>query len=253
MRYIFIILIALLYINPVYSAKKISELTDLTTGLAGADDMPIYDQSVGSTKRVGLDILRPFFNSMYDANSSNVCVATWDENDTSDRVLNFKVNAGDRTLDLSENLTVGDGANFTLTAEDTAGSIVLDEQTFEVEGEGTATRLMKLVNASDAAATLTIDGTSGKVDQDVSTSGTPGFDQSSASGNKPVLTLDQADVDKELLKLIGTATNGDDTGTVVQAADLSGAAITGYIKVYIQDDGDVVTDGTYYIPFYSAP
>jgi hypothetical protein len=28
---------------------------------------------------------------------------------------------------------------------------------------------------------------------------------------------------------------------------------TGYIKVYIQDDGDVVTDGTYYIPFYSAP
>ena len=88
------------------------------------------------------------------------------------------VNATDdasRTVTLSENLTIGDGAALTFTAEDAAGSIVLDEQTFEVEGEGTASRLMKLVNASDAAATLTIDGTSGSIDQDVSTTGAPAF------------------------------------------------------------------------------
>lgn len=59
------------------------------------------------------------------------------------------------TITLNESLTIGDGYNVTLTAEDAAGSIVLDEQTFEVEGEGTATRLFKLVNAEDAARTLT--------------------------------------------------------------------------------------------------
>lgn len=52
-------------------------------------------------------------------------------------------------------LTVTEGYNVTITAEDADSSITLDEQTFEVEGEGTATRLFKLKNAEDAARTLT--------------------------------------------------------------------------------------------------
>lgn len=67
--------------------------------------------------------------------------------------------AAGATLNIDKDLTVN-GYGVTLTAEDAASSITLDEQTVEFEGEGTATRLMKFVNKADAAATLTISGTS---------------------------------------------------------------------------------------------
>jgi hypothetical protein len=76
---------------------------------------------------------------------------------------------------LHENLTIAEGFDVTITAEDTAGSITLDEQTFEVEGEGTATRLTKLVNLADAAATLSLSGTTCAINQDVRTTATPTF------------------------------------------------------------------------------
>ncbi|KKN75062.1 hypothetical protein LCGC14_0384360 [marine sediment metagenome] len=110
-----------------------------------------------------------------DTNDSNALSIIWNENDTSDRTINIVVNAGDRTLDLSENLTVGGGLDFTLTAEDAAGSIVLDEQTLEIEGEGTATQLTKLINANNAAATVTIEGTSAVVNQDTTSDATVTF------------------------------------------------------------------------------
>ena len=68
-------------------------------------------------------------------------------------------NGQQNTITLNENLTVGDGYAVSITAEDAIGSIVLDEQTFEVEGEGTATQLFKLINSANAAATLTYQGT----------------------------------------------------------------------------------------------
>ena len=70
---------------------------------------------------------------------------------------NFTITTGDgaRTLTMNENLTIGDGTNVTITATDEAGSILLDEQTLEIEGEGTATRLLKIINAENAARTLT--------------------------------------------------------------------------------------------------
>ena len=65
-----------------------------------------------------------------------------------------------RTLTFAEDFSIGNGAAVTITAEDVAGSIVLDEQTFEVEGEGTATQLLKLINNDNAPTTLTLSGTS---------------------------------------------------------------------------------------------
>ena len=81
------------------------------------------------------------------------------------------------------------------------------------------------------------------------------IDQSSTTGAKPVLTLDQADVSEELIKLIGTAASGTLTQSIVNAGDVGAFTTVGYIKVYIQDDGDQVADGAYYIPFgsLSAP
>jgi hypothetical protein len=89
---------------------------------------------------------------------------------SADRTLTIDVNNGSRMLDLAENFTIGDGYDVTITAEDAASSIVLDEQSLEIEGEGTATRLMKLKNDTNAAVTLTMGG-----DQDISTDGVPQF------------------------------------------------------------------------------
>ena len=79
------------------------------------------------------------------------------------------------TITLNESLTIGGGFNFTLTAEDTAGTITLDEQTFEVEGQGDNSQLTKIINVNDAAATISIEGTSAVVNQDTTSDGSPSF------------------------------------------------------------------------------
>ena len=60
-----------------------------------------------------------------------------------------------KAINFDENFTVNGGQDLTITSEDAAGVITLDEQTVEFEGEGTATQLFKLINAENAARTLT--------------------------------------------------------------------------------------------------
>ena len=79
------------------------------------------------------------------------------------------------TVDINDDFTITAGFGITLAAQDAVSTITLDYQTFEVEGEGTATRLLKLVNLADAAATLSISGTAGAINQDVQSSASPGF------------------------------------------------------------------------------
>lgn len=87
---------------------------------------------------------------------------------------------------------------------------------------------------------------------------TPGarlhVDQSSTTGAKPVITLDQADIDQVLAKIIATAAAASVDRTLVAASDFgTPGALTGWIQVEIQDDGDRIADGDYYIPLYAAP
>ena len=71
----------------------------------------------------------------------------------------------------------------------------------------------------------------------------------------PVLYLRQADYDEEFIffRSRSTTTNAY---PLVDATDLSTpGSIAGWIKIYIQDDAEsgAITDGTYYVPFYSTP
>ena len=142
-----------------------------------------------------------------------------------------------RSITMSENLVIGDGYDITLTATGAAGSVLLTKQTFEVQGEGTATRLMTLINASDAAATLTIDGASGVVDQDVSADASPTFSAiTKDSANIQIITTTSGDIDLQSVDKIvrvnaAEATNanthtilfGDDTGGATGVRNVSGA------------------------------
>ena len=80
-------------------------------------------------------------------------------------------------------------------------------------------------------------------------------DQPSTTGAVPVITLDQADVDEDFLKVIGTSDTNVDRA-LVDAVDFgTPGSIVGWIKINVQDDQttDPIVDGDYYIPFYGAP
>ena len=75
-------------------------------------------------------------------------------------------------------------------------------------------------------------------------------DQSSTTAAIPVLTLDQADVSEEFIHFIGTAANEVLTQSLFKEDPaFSYFTIQGYIKVYVEDIGNQITDGVYYIPF----
>jgi hypothetical protein len=71
--------------------------------------------------------------------------------------------------------------------------------------------------------------------------------QPSTTGGIPVTTLDQQDVDEPVLHIIGTATSGDITGTIVDSTDVSSFAYRGFIKIQVTDEGNQVADQDYYL------
>ena len=95
--------------------------------------------------------------------------------DSGHRVLSVDTADGNRTFTLNENLTVGDGANVTITAEDAAGTITLDNINLEVEDTAGSGGTLKLISTSGGNATLNVEGTSGVINQDVSSDAQPTF------------------------------------------------------------------------------
>jgi len=64
-----------------------------------------------------------------------------------------------KTLSLNESLTIGDGEDVTITAEDIAGSIVLDNCSLEVEDTTNTGNKIKLINAgADTDKTISLAG-----------------------------------------------------------------------------------------------
>jgi len=77
------------------------------------------------------------------------------------------------------------------------------------------------------------------------------FVQDDTGGNIPVLRLDQDDNDRDFISLVGTGADGNKTRCLVSEDDsgVSGMVTKGYFKVYIQDDGNRITDGYYHVAF----
>jgi len=67
----------------------------------------------------------------------------------------------------------------------------------------------------------------------------------------PVLVLSQADVSEEFIRFIGTSANAVLTQSIVEAADVATATLAGYVKVFIVDDGNQLTDQAYYLAAYT--
>jgi carbonic anhydrase/acetyltransferase-like protein (isoleucine patch superfamily) len=90
--------------------------------------------------------------------------------------------AGNTTLTFQEDLTISDGFDITMVAEDAATSLTFDNVNFEVECGFATQRLLKLVIGTDAAATLQVEGTAGAIDQDLTVDASPTFAGSTLTG-----------------------------------------------------------------------
>lgn len=128
----------------------ITQLNELTPWLAA-----VTLDSSGNTDLAGgylaADVIK-----IHDDDDSNELSIIWNEAETaSNRTLNLLVHAGNRTLDLSENLTIADGSNVTLTAEDAATSILMDNANFEVENTNGTQRNFKITSVKAGNTTLT--------------------------------------------------------------------------------------------------
>lgn len=67
----------------------------------------------------------------------------------------------------------------------------------------------------------------------------------------PLVTYDQADVDEPFHRFIGDAAAATLTRDLVDEGDVTTATRIGWYKIEIQDDGNQITDGDYYVPFYA--
>lgn len=75
--------------------------------------------------------------------------------------------------------------------------------------------------------------------------------QTDTAGAQPVLVLDQDDISEEFVKFYGSAAAATITQSLVAAADVTTATVNGYIRVNVQDEGNQITDGAYYLPVYA--
>jgi hypothetical protein len=75
--------------------------------------------------------------------------------------------------------------------------------------------------------------------------------QLESDGALPPLYLQQQDVSEEFIEFVGYAADGDLTQTIVDADDVDMETTVGYLKIFLTDKGDRITDQAYYIPFYT--
>lgn len=148
---------------------------------------------------------------------------------------------------------------------DTLNGIVISD-TYDSTGTGIGITLESANSSTGTGGDIVVQttaasGTAGGIDLSTdstvrislaSTGDTIFYGTASTTGALPVITLDQADVDEPFFKVIGDAASATITNNIVAAGDTGGGtSVAGYLKIEVQDDGNQVADGDYYIPFYT--
>lgn len=73
--------------------------------------------------------------------------------------------------------------------------------------------------------------------------------QSSSTGAIPSFHLEQDDVSEEFVRYTGQAAAATLTQSLVPVAAVASFTVNGYLKINIQDEGNQITDGFYYMSF----
>ena len=75
--------------------------------------------------------------------------------------------------------------------------------------------------------------------------------QRGATDSLPVLWLNQQDTSEPFIAFEGSSTLSNTTESIVVVNAVTTATIVGYVKVYVEDDGNNLTDAAYYQALYS--
>ena len=75
--------------------------------------------------------------------------------------------------------------------------------------------------------------------------------QGSTTGAIPAAHFEQDDVSEEMLRFTGQAAADVLTQTLVAGASVTTATKAGFIRVNVQDEGNVMTDGDYYLEVFT--
>lgn len=191
-----------------------------------------------------------------------------------DEPIGFGIAQRDRTgVLIGRTFTVSSGAaqmvaiaNGTMTlAPNTDGSALDVSGVIEEAASGThpivaglRVRALSLTDDAGAATTLAasvyVDGapTVGSSLYSVYVAaGQTRLNQSGIAAAIPVLRLDQADVSEEFIRFVGSAAAATLTQSIVAEADVTTATRQGFLKVFVQDDGNQITDQAYFIPIFT--
>lgn len=136
------------------------------------------------------------------------------------------------------------GTLTTMNSAGTAGTIVHTGNTSVLIANEANNRIVTSIGANaglNAEANLTFDGSI------LATVGRITVNQSSTTGAVPVAHFTQADVSEEFLRFQGSAAAATLTQSIVAAADVATFTPAGYLKLYVIDDGNQITDQAYYV------
>jgi hypothetical protein len=75
--------------------------------------------------------------------------------------------------------------------------------------------------------------------------------QSGAAAAVPALHMEQDDVSEEFIRFTGTAAAGVITQSIVDEGDQASSTLEGWLKVYVVDEGNQITDQAYYVQLYT--
>lgn len=155
------------------------------------------------------------------------------------------------------------GGHYTNSEEPLTCFIVSSESTtnqIKIGGGSAVENAATIIRFYTAANNITVSGTqvmliTSNQRVGIMSSGAPAgrFDviQESTSGAIPVLRLEQKDISEEFLRLAGAAASGVLTQSIVAEGDVTTPTRAGWAKVYVQDDGNQITDQAYFIPLYT--
>ena len=106
---------------------------------------------------------------------------------------------------------------------------------------------LALLAGTDTAQTMTIGAAA------VTTANRARVDiyQRGATDSLPVLWLNQQDTSEPFIAFEGSSTLSNTTESIVVVNAVTTATIVGYVKVYVEDDGNNLTDAAYYQALYS--
>lgn len=119
----------------------------------------------------------------------------------------------------------------------------------EAAGTGTLRALVFETSTNSNQLVIETDGTIGI--NGAPTVGKLDIRQTSTVAAIPVVRVTQADVDQDFIRFDGTAASADLTRSIVDNGDVATATLQGWLKVFVNDIGNQITDQSYYFPIYT--